>query len=224
MVELILASQSPRRQALIQLVGYPYQSIAADVDEGSITHPDPAVNVVQTAQLKARTIARQVRGDAAAGNRTLLVAADTTVALDGTMLGKPVDPAEAQQMLQALRDRTHEVHTGLVVVDLADKRKVGGTHTAVVTMRDYSDREIEAYVASGDPLDKAGAYAIQHPTFRPVARLDGCYLGVMGLSLCHLLGCLIELDVPLAVDLTALEQAHQGFACLVYQDVVAKVG
>lgn len=223
-VELILASQSPRRQALIQLVGYPYWSMVAGVDESSVTHPDPAVNVVETAQLKARTIAGRAGNDKTAGNRTLIVAADTTVALDGTMLGKPADPAEARQMLQALRDRTHEVHTGLVVVDLAGKRDVSGVHTAVVTMRDYSEREVEAYVASGDPLDKAGAYAIQHPTFRPVARLDGCYLGVMGLSVCHLLQCLIELDVPVAADLAALEQAHQGYPCPICEDVLAKVG
>ena len=224
MIKLILASQSPRRQALIQLVGYPYRSMAADVDEGSIMHPDPAVNVVQTAQLKARTIARQVHGDTAAGNHTLLVAADTTVALGSQMLGKPAGSASALQMLYALRDRTHEVHTGLVVADLADRREVGGTHTAVVTMRDYSQQEVEAYVASGDPLDKAGAYAIQQPTFRPVARLDGCYLGVMGLSVCHLLQCLIDLDVPVVADLTALEQAHQGYPCPIYKDVLAKLG
>ena len=223
MVKIILASQSPRRQALIQLVGYSYRTIAANVDESSVTHPDPAVNVVETARLKARTIAGQTGNGKAAGHDTLVVAADTTVALDGNMLGKPVDAAAARQMLQALRQRTHQVHTGLVVVDLAGKRDVSGVHTAVVTIRDYSEQEVKAYVASGDPLDKAGAYAIQHPTFRPVARLDGCYLGVMGLSVCHLLHCLIELDVPVAADLTDLQQAHQGYPCPIYEDVLAKL-
>lgn len=224
MVELILASQSPRRQELIQLVGFPYRSMTADVDESSIKHPDPAVNVVQTAQLKARTIIGRVGSGKTTGNRTLVVAADTTVALDSETMGKPAGSGEARQMLYALRDRTHEVHTGFVITDLAHKREVGGVHTAVVTMRDYSDQEVEAYVASGDPLDKAGAYAIQHTTFRPVARLDGCYLGVMGLSVCHLLQCLTDLEVATAADLTALEQAHQGYPCPIYQEVLATLG
>lgn len=222
MIHLILASQSPRRQQLIKLTGYPYHCIAAGVDEESVTHPDPAVNVVQTAQLKARTITGQVSRNELLADHKLLVAADTTVALAGTMLGKPASPAEARQMLRELRGRTHEVHTGLVVVDLANKRQVGGVHTAIVAMRNYSDQEIEAYVASGDPLDKAGAYAIQHPGFRPVAHLEGCYLGVVGLSVCHLLQCLIELEVPLAADFTALHQAHQGYTCPLYESIVSR--
>jgi septum formation protein len=88
---------------------------------------------------------------------------------------------------------------------------LASVHTAAVTMRDYSDEEIDAYIATGDPFDKAGGYAIQHPTFRPVAALQGCYLGVMGLSLCDLILLLREMGVPDRFDPAALVDAHRGF-------------
>ncbi|MBE2223318.1 MAG: septum formation protein Maf [Anaerolineae bacterium] len=219
MVEFILASQSPRRQSLIYLVGYPYVVRVADADEASITHPDPAVNVVETAVLKANTIAQQIQSA-----DQIIIAADTTVVLAGQMLGKPRDDREAALMLQALRNRKHEVHTGLVLLDLRNGRRVERVTTAVVTMRNYSDEEIAAYVASGDPLDKAGAYAIQHPLFKPVARLDGCYTAVVGLSVCDVILALDELDVPRRADLTAVRQAHQvdnlDFPCPIYEKLL----
>jgi predicted house-cleaning NTP pyrophosphatase (Maf/HAM1 superfamily) len=113
-------------------------------------------------------------------------------------------------MLRALRGRPHQVHTGVCVIDPGDGREVSSVHTAAVTMRAYSDAEIDAYIAGGDPFDKAGAYAIQHPTFRPVAAIKGCYLGVMGLSLCDLIPLLRELGVPDRFDPAALVDAHQG--------------
>jgi septum formation protein len=206
---------------LIQLLGYPVTVTSANVNEDSVTHPDPAVNVVQTADLKAMTIAAQTPPQT---ERTIILTADTTVALDGQMLNKPADAAEAIDMLNDLRDRTHEVHTGVVLLDAASGEKVTGVHTAVVTMRPYTDAEIAAYVATGDPLDKAGAYAIQHPIFRPVARLDGCYLGVMGLSLCHLLHLLRPWEVAMLADLTAVHQAHQHYPCPLYQDLLPNSG
>ncbi len=210
--QLILASQSPRRRQLIQLLGFPVQLVTADVDERSITEPDPALNVVKTAELKARTIQNHLlNGLWQPGTRSILVAADTTVALEGQQLGKPADPDEAWQMLAALRGCTHEVHTGLFLIDLSTGQETQGVQTTTVTMRRYSDAEIAAYVATGDPMDKAGAYAIQHPVFSPVAQLQGCYLGVVGLSLCHLLQLLQLWGIT--ADKTAVLQAHQGYPC-----------
>lgn len=171
----------------------------AAVDEDSVAHPDPAINVVRTARLKA---------DAAASldAKGIVIAADTTVALDGEMLNKPAGPAEARAMLRRLRGRTHQVHTGLVVLEVGHGRIATAVSTTDVTMRDYGDREIDDYVATGDPLDKAGSYAIQHAGFRPVARLSGCYTGVVGLPLCRLVSALqelgIDVDLPVAVDST----------------------
>lgn len=213
-IELILASQSPRRRELIQLAGFPVLLMSADVDERSITHPDPMVNVVQTAELKAHTILSHITPSA--DFRQIIVAADTTVALNGRMLGKPADEAEAWQMLADLRGRTHQVHTGLTLLDVNSGQQVSGVNTAVVTMRPYTDEEIAAYIATGDPMDKAGAYAVQHPIFRPVAHLEGCYLCVVGLSVCHLVQTLCSLGVSFAGVETAVFQAHQGFPCSLF--------
>ncbi len=212
-IHFILASQSPRRRELIQLLGYPFQVMVADVDETSVTEPNPAINVVQTAQLKATEIAAQL-ASSSLPTGAIIVAADTTVALAEEMLNKPKNEAEARLMLQRLRNRQHEVHTGVVLLQPNRGREWRGVSTAVVTMRNYSDAEIEAYVATGDPLDKAGAYAIQHPQFRPVAHLDGCYCCVMGLSVCDLIVTLRQFGVPQPEDLTAVQQTHLHYPCL----------
>ncbi len=206
MPDLILASASPRRQALIQLLGRSVIVRPTAVDEESVTHPDPAVNVVRTARLKAEAAAAALDTDG------IVIAADTTVVLDGEMLNKPAGAAEARAMLRRLRGRTHHVHTGLVLLDAARGRAASTLSTTAVTMRDYDDAEIDAYVASGDPLDKAGSYAIQHTGFRPVARLDGCYTGVVGFPLCRLAGALQELGV--SVDLAVATESADYRDCV----------
>lgn len=220
-VDLILGSQSPRRRELIQLLGLPVSSYAAEADEASITEPNPAVNVVETAVLKADLLSPHL--PLQPNRRSLLITADTTVALERQMLNKPADEDEAKAMLVAMRNRTHEVHTGYVVQDLGSGKRIKGVHTAVVTMRNYTDAEIDAYIASGDPMDKAGAYAIQHPTFRPVAALSGCFLSVMGLPLCNLLTVLEQLAVPLPLELTAVQQQHQHYPCPTLQKHLTKI-
>lgn len=221
MKALILASQSPRRRALVQLLGYPIQLTTADVDEESITLPDPALNALATTRLKAEAIAARPEWR---NGRGLLLAADTNVALGDRILGKPHDAAEADAMLRSLRGRQHHVHTGVVLIDLHSGAEVSGVHSARVTMRDYSDAEIAAYVATGDPLDKAGAYAIQHPAFRPVRELHGCYLGVMGLSLCQTLELLQQIGEPVHADLAAIHAAHAGYTCPLLADWMASSG
>jgi septum formation protein len=213
MTRLILASASPRRRAMIQLFGLPVQVWPADVDE-TVQHPNPAVYVLQTARLKADAIAPQAPADA------VIIAADTTVALDGRILGKPADAAEARAMLQQLRGHTHQVHTAIVVLNKANGRLVEDVATVDVPMRAYSDAEIEAYIATGDPFDKAGGYAIQHPVFRPVANLADCYAAVVGLPLCHLARALRQVGAPPAVDIAAACQAHHQYDCPVYMSIL----
>lgn len=213
-IEFILASQSPRRRELLQLLARPFRIMVANADEDSVTHPDPATNVIQTAQLKANLITAQLANESIAPG-TLVLAADTTVALGPEMLNKPADETAARHMLAKLRNTQHEVHTGFVLREPATGREWQGVSTAVVTMRPYSDAEINAYIASGDPFDKAGGYAIQHPQFQPVAHLHGCYCNVMGLPVCELIVALrqfmgITLD---QVDFTAVLQAHHHYPC-----------
>lgn len=211
MVHLILASQSPRRRELLSLCGYPFQVLAAAVDETSVDIPDPSTNTIRTARLKAEVIANRL--PRSGGQRVIIIAADTIVALENQMLGKPADSAEARRMLRALRGREHKVYTGMVLLDLGTEAEVTAVHAASVQMRPYTNQEIERYIASGDPLDKAGAYAIQHPQFKPVAALDGCFLGVMGFSVCQFLLQLSKFDLPILADMTALKEAHNHTFC-----------
>ncbi len=216
-IHLILASASPRRQALLGLLGYPFSVVVSGVDEDVHLDNDPPTYVARTARHKAQAIVQSLPlpppdSTLPSPLRQIIIAADTTVALGDTIMGKPAGPAEARAMLRSLRDQTHAVHTAVCVLEPDTGRERVSVHSAAVTMRAYSDAEIEAYIATGDPFDKAGAYAIQHPTFRPVARLAGCFLGVVGLSLCDLILLLRQLDVPDRFDPAALVDAHQGFS------------
>jgi MAF protein len=211
---LVLASSSPRRQELIPLLGLPWLIQVADVDEDSVTHADPATNVAETARLKATCAAKT------APRKALIIGADTTVALDGKMLNKPADEKEAREMLGSLRDRAHQVHTGIAVIDPESGRSVVDVCSVIVPMRNYSIPEIEAYVATGDPLDKAGAYAIQHPEFRPVEKLEGCYATVVGLPLCHLVRALRDLGTDVSADVPSSCQEHHNYDCPIFDQIL----
>ena len=176
---LILASNSPRRRQLLALTGLPFVVSVANVDESQLANENPSDYVLRLAETKARA----VHADA----DQIVLAADTTVVDGSDILGKPADTAEAIAMLTQLRSHTHQVYTGIALLRESDGLLLKALCVTDVPMRDYSDEEIRAYVATGDPLDKAGAYAIQHPEFHPVARMEGCYASVMGLPVCHVI-------------------------------------
>ena len=136
---------------------------------------------------KAQSVA-----DRSAGGLPVL-GADTVVVLDGHVLGKPTTGAEAHRMLRDLRGRSHQVVTGVAVVEPVSGRTLVEHRVSRVTMREYADAEMEAFVASGEAMDKAGAYSIQDPVFRPAASVEGCYTNVMGLPLCTTTRMLEEL-------------------------------
>lgn len=192
---LILASNSPRRRQLLALAGWEFKVSAADVDESQRPNESPADYVLRLAEAKART----VRADA----DQIILAADTTVVDGQDILGKPKDGAEAIAMLKRLRGHTHQVYSGIVLYRLRDGLLLKDLCTTDVPMRDYSDAEILAYVQTGDPLDKAGAYAIQHPEFHPVASLEGCFASVMGLPMCHVILLLRKLNIQPNTDFFA---------------------
>jgi septum formation protein len=209
---LILASNSPRRSELLILTGIPFEVSPADIDEGQRAGEPPVVFVRRLACQKAMTIAEDQPG--------LVIAADTIVVDADELLGKPADRADAWRMLKQLRARTHQVYTGIAVVD----SRTGQTHDNVcrtdVPMRDYSADEIEAYISTGDPMDKAGAYGIQNRQFHPVEGLHGCYASVMGLPLCHLLVGLRTFIQPLPGDLPDRCQAYLNYPCPVYASIL----
>ena len=173
----MLASASPRRRELLALLGLAFVVAAADVDET----PAPGETAARLAARLAAAKALAVAGTAALPD-PLVIGADTVVVLDGAVRGKPAGPVEAQAALRALRGRGHHVLTALALAARGRTIWQAATETRV-DMRSYGDEEIEAYVGSGGPFDKAGGYAIQHPGFRPVERIEGCYCNVMGLSL-----------------------------------------
>jgi septum formation protein len=204
---LVLASNSPRRRELLKLGGWMFEARPANVDEARQPGEAPAAYVLRLAESKARACAISARG------ASLILAADTAVVDGGAILGKPKDGAEAAEMLRGLRGHTHQVQTGLAVLRLADGNIVSDLCVTDVPMRNYRDSEMEAYIATGDPLDKAGAYGIQNHAFHPVEALRGCYASVMGLPLCHLARSLRKLDVTPATDIAAACQSALSYAC-----------
>jgi len=210
---IILASGSPRRRELLALFGLDYQVIAADVDERAEEGEAPADLACRLSRAKAAAVAAQVE-------RGIIIAADTIVVLDGVVLGKPASPEQARQMLRALRGRKHDVLSAITVRRQPDGAELTELSQSSVEMRDYSDAELEAYVASGDPLDKAGAYAIQHAGFNPVSGIEACYASVMGFPLCHVYRALRRLGVAGMRLPAAGCQAATGHPCACYVDVL----
>jgi MAF protein len=211
-VRLLLASASPRRRELVALLGLPWEASASGVDESAVVAHSPAELVVEVARRKA-VVVRSPAG-------SIVVAADTEVVLDDEVLGKPGDVAQARRALQMLRGRSHWVYTGIAVASADEGWLVRDLATIEVPMREYSDLELEAYLETGDPMDKAGSYAIQHPEFRPVEALEGCYAGVVGLPLCHLSRALQTVGIEVRADLAAACQAHHNFRCPVFEAIL----
>ncbi len=227
---LVLASNSPRRRELLRLGGWNFRVDPADMDERRLSGEAPAALVLRLAEAKARACADPTHPD------SIYIGADTDVVNGEAILGKPQDATEAAEMLRRLRGRIHQVYTGIAVYipsnnvrhsELNDDLRRSGSNDSSryygtlvtdlcvtdVPMRQYSDEEIEAYVASGDPLDKAGAYAIQHAGFHPVEGLAGCYASVMGLPLCHLTRCLRKVGIAPETDISAECQAALRYDC-----------
>ena len=179
-MRIVLASSSPRRQALLSRLGLDFEVVKPDIDETRCAGEALIAYAERLSRQKAAAAATML-GDISA----LIISADTIVIdHEGELLGKPADAADARRMLRHLRGRAHQVVTAFTLRPAANPLRSVTRHVrTTVTMRDYSDAEIEAYIASGDPFDKAGGYAIQNEAFQPVAQIDGSYSNVVGLPL-----------------------------------------
>ncbi len=189
-MRLILASASPRRAQVLKDAEIPFEAIPANVDESPRGNETPDKLVERLAETKARAAAACIgaeRGPA------IVVGADTVVVADGEILGKPVSAQDARQMLRRLSGRTHEVISGLALLALPSGELRLGRETTRVTFAPLIEREIESYIASGEPFDKAGAYAIQGRGGRFITRVEGCYFNVVGLPLAKLYQMLCSL-------------------------------
>ena len=204
---LILASASPRRRELLAQVGYKFEVHPAHIPEDPLAGEDPIVYVTRLARQKAEAVFREVSAGKTSAEKTLpggqassiaVLGADTTVTLDNAILGKPEDAADAARILRLLSGRTHRVITGVALVT-ADGTEVAAEATAVRFLT-LSDEEIAAYIATGEPMDKAGAYGIQGHAARWIPRIEGCYFNVMGLPLALVCSLLESCSVPLSAD------------------------
>ncbi len=217
---LLLASASPRRRQIISRLGLPFTVAVppGNEDNAQAHYQGPIDGLAQwTAMYKALMMLTRP-----AATNALIITADTTVLLHDQLLGKPRDAAHARELLLALRGRWHRVTTGVVVSTLTDSQITTRSKscTTRVLMRAYSETEIDAYIATGDPLDKAGAYAIQNAQFQPTEQIDGCYLNVVGLPLCTLIDLLAEFGVQPAIDMATQDICIWSEQCQPVQEIV----
>jgi septum formation protein len=179
-MRLVLASASPRRSELLRQAGHDPLVLPADVPEPRLEGESPETMVGRLAEVKARAVVPALARDS---GPYLVLGADTAVVLDGRVLGKPGDPAEARSMLRSLREREHEVLTGVFLLRTDDGRGTTGVGRTRVNFSTYDDEWIESYVAGGEPMDKAGAYAIQGGAASVVTGIEGSWSNVVGLPL-----------------------------------------
>lgn len=185
-MRVILASGSPRRHDLLQMIGIAHDVIPADIDESRYDGERPVEHVERLARQKGATIAARFPD-------SLVISADTIVVIDGEVLGKPRDEADARTMLRRLAGRTHVVFTA--VATALDGHMESAVEEVSVTFLPLSDQTITSYVATGEPMDKAGSYGIQGYGATLVRRIDGDFFAVMGLPLARLVGLLGEMGV-----------------------------
>ena len=195
---LILASASPRRRELLSQAGVAFTVAAADINEELLPNEAAAAYVQRLAEGKAQAIWNSNRSADQSGEPLLVLGADTCVVCDEHILGKPTDTADARRMLELLSGRTHAVLTGLAVV--TGQKIVRDVEITQVTFNRIDDAELAQYIASREPLDKAGAYAIQGYAARWIPRIEGCYFNVVGLPIARTIALLAEAQTAPAAD------------------------
>ena len=189
-MKLILASSSPRRAEILANAGLPFSVLSSAVDESPYPGETPAALVQRLANAKADLVTARAVGPA------IVLAADTVVVLDDKILGKPSSIEDARHMLQQLSGRTHSVLTGVALVRLPDGERRQFIESTLVHLRPITDEELSSYLATEEPYDKAGAYAIQGQAGRYIPRIEGCYFNVVGLPLSRVLSELKTLGWP----------------------------
>lgn len=186
-MRLILASASPRRAEILRAAGYSFAVISSAVDETPYPNESPHEHVQRLATAKGELVAARAVGPA------IVIAADTVVTLEGKILGKPRSSDDARKMLEQLSGRTHSVVTGVTLIRLPDAERSSFVESTLVHFAPLSDVDIIQYLATDEPYDKAGAYAIQGRAGRYIPRIEGCYFNVVGLPLARLARALAEL-------------------------------
>lgn len=213
MSRVLLASNSARRRQLIKLTGWEVSLTSADIDERRKTGESAREYVLRMAHEKADAIHPF-------DQETLILTADTIVVDRETIYGKPVSPKDARDTLWALRGHTHQVMTAIALVDPKKQITITDICISNVPMRMFSEAEMDAYIDSGDPMDKAGAYAIQNRQFHPVTGFTGCFASVMGMPLCHLYRTAMRAGLTVDVEIPQRCQAALNYTCAIYKAVL----
>ncbi len=191
---IVLASSSPRRLELIRTLGIEPLIIPSDVDESVDPMLTPSQVVEELASRKACSVASALPSD---GENMIVIGSDTIVVQDGEILGKPQDEEDARRMLRRLAGRSHHVYSGIACIDAAAGRELRGHRRTVVHMKALNDRQIERYIATGEPMDKAGSYAIQGIGATLISGIEGDYFNVVGLSVSLLSDLLLEFGIEI---------------------------
>ncbi|MCD6577517.1 MAG: septum formation protein Maf [Anaerolineaceae bacterium] len=202
-----LASNSPRRKEMLTWAGWDLKVSASNINESRHSGESAAEYVLRLASEKAAYPIQEV------GLEDIVIAADTIVVLDGEILGKPADEEEAYEMLSRLRARAHWVMTAIAVRKGSNGRMHQDICRTRVQMRKYTNEEIQQYISGGDPMDKAGAYAIQNAAFHPVVNFNGCFASVMGMPLCHLERILLKFFSYKKSGLAEICQKYLNYNC-----------
>ena len=213
--KFLLASASPRRRELVQWTGWRFRAHAVDLDESRHEGEHPYDYVHRLAQEKAQGAVPFIE------DGELILASDTIVAMDEDIFGKPRDEADAEEILLHLRDKVHYVDTGIAILDPATGQIEVDVCVVPVKMRPYTEVELKAYIDSGDPMDKAGAYAIQHRGFHPVENFKSCFASVMGLPLCHVIRLATKFGIPLPKETPKTCQLNLAYVCPVHHDILS---
>ncbi len=213
-MDLVLASVSPRRRELLALLGLPFKTLAPHINEDQRPGESPVDYVCRLSREKAQAASTALDFSAS------ILAADTIV-LDGNdVLGKPADAQEAASMLRRLRGRTHYVYTAVALLEAPAGRLLGELAVSPVSMRPYTEAEITAYIDTGDPFDKAGAYGIQHRAFHPAEGFHHCFANVMGLPLCHVTRLLRRAGVEVSSDVPTACQTYLSYVCPIHEAIL----
>jgi MAF protein len=219
MTEYILASKSPRRKKLLGNLIESFLVIDPDLQEDQDPGEQALEYVIRIAREKALAAGDMIPPELEKDG--IILAADTIVVDNDKILGKPLDSHDAARMLLELRGKTHRVDSGIAVYNLAQRTLKTNMVCSEVLMREYTDKEIEDYIASGDPFDKAGAYAIQNPSFNPAPTFRSCYANVMGLPLCHLSLLMKEVGGEYYPDVADRCQESINYQCPVYAGILS---
>ncbi|HWS24864.1 MAG TPA: Maf family protein [Anaerolineales bacterium] len=211
-LKIILASTSPRRKELLGLITDHFEIESADVNESVHLNEMPWNYVRRLALEKALKVAKRH------GEDVIVLGSDTTVVLDDEIIGKPIDSQDAWRILSSLKGRYHQVYTGVAAVNNATTSVTSRVIRTDVPMRAYSNEELNAYIASGDPMDKAGAYGIQNSDFVAKQELVGCYASVMGFPICAVQSIVQAAGLPTSSGIEARCQELIRYQCSVFSE------